>query len=141
VGINTVGRVRCPVAVTVALAGIGFVALHSQPRLGWWLIGCGLVVALGAAVVDGCKLGMHRRKLREARRIEQTLRGHGDRFYHQPFDAEAVERWRASIGRHMGGSPFKPGTADRVLTQYGNRFSDPLERLRRIEDDIERHIE
>ena len=62
-GINTVGRVCYPVAVTVALAGIGFVALHSQPRLGWWLIGCGLVVALGAAVVDGCRLGMHRRKL------------------------------------------------------------------------------
>ncbi|HYK10269.1 MAG TPA: hypothetical protein VEV39_05695 [Gemmatimonadales bacterium] len=85
-----------------------------------------------------------KRKLLAARRIVQSLRAEGDRFFHRHEvlrSPEAIERWRDSIGRHMNRSPFKPGTGDEVLTQDGDRFSDPLQRLRRIETDVERYIE
>ena len=100
-----------------------------------------------AVTVSGRSLyreSTRKRKLLAARRIVQSLRAEGDCFFHRHEvlrSPEAIERWRDSIGRHMNRSPFKPGTGDEVLTQHGDRFSDLLQRLRRIETDVERYIE
>jgi hypothetical protein len=150
-------RIVYPIAATAVIAGVTQAA--TKPVLGWSLIAAGVVLALITGVVDALTTSARRRKLRRARNIVSSLRGEGDRLVQggmtvamqvaSPDERGAmvmrfvrkVEKWRTTVGKYLNRSPFKPGTGQRVLTKHGDRLTDPLERLRQIESDVEKHVE
>jgi len=104
------------------------------------LLGLGFLLVLACAIAWQRATQKRRGVIRRARHILEGLIAEGDRLYHRGGGPTAVEEWRSIIGNKLNASPFRRGTGDVVLTQYGNRHRDPLDRLRQINGELKNWI-
>jgi hypothetical protein len=138
------------VAVALIIGGFTMMATGTQPAWFKWValsaVGVGFVLAMVAMAL----LWRTQRKRQHASIVIGDLIALGDIAWRANNDSilttqrsndAVVELWRSLVGTWLGRSPFRAGTGDAVLTQEGDRITDPLHRLRSLHIHIGNAIE
>ncbi len=111
----------------------------------WWAGEILLILGLGMMAGGGIRHVRRSRTAGSARTHANAmlteLIGEGDRMWHAmhnrgEINLQRIEQWRAGVGEVLAESPFIPGASGFVLTQQGDRLSDPLDRLRQMQSNL-----